>query len=56
MLKTIVSAAISLLFLWSTATIASGQVLKSGDERQAVLPSGFTETQISGNDYCELRD
>ena len=49
MLKTIVSAAISMLFLWSTATIASGQVLKSGDERQAVLPSGFTETQISGN-------
>ena len=49
MLKTIVSAAISLLFLWSNATIASGQDFKSGDERQAVLPSGFTETQISGN-------
>src|SRR5262245_17666239 len=46
MLKTIVSAAITLILLGSNSTR-----LKTDDnnEPKAVLPSGFTETSISGN-------
>ncbi len=49
MSKKIFSAAISLLLLWSNAAISRSQVVKNGNEPQAVLPSGFTETQITGN-------
>ncbi|HJU91301.1 MAG TPA: PQQ-dependent sugar dehydrogenase [Pyrinomonadaceae bacterium] len=48
MSKTIVSAAISLLLLWSNAPISRCQVVKTRNDPQAVLPSGFTETQITG--------
>ena len=49
MSKKIFSAAISLLLLWSNAAISRSQVFKSRIEPQAVLPPGFTETQITGN-------
>ena len=51
MLKKIVSAGVSLFLLVSYITVSKSQGVKTvnQNEPQAVLPSGFTETPISGN-------
>lgn len=54
MFKTIVSTAMALLLLWSNAPICRSQVFKGGNEPQAVLPSGFTETSITGNGLSNI--
>lgn len=48
MLKTIVSAAISIFLLGANTLISKSQTLDNNDP-QAALPAGFTETSISGN-------